>query len=167
MILNWVFHYLLKQSCITSALLSACYGLFSSTREERIPSVPDATWKQAYCIYIHPVSIQSIQVVFILGLNPVPSISIYLGSNVIDIVNLLGLLSLSLSLSLSRSKRFWMEQTTGYKTKSFLCAQTICNMLPRTTKKRHAPFQFDGCYFSAAATATSTAIFCTTPTSCS
>ncbi len=48
--------------------------------------------------YIHPVSVQSIQLVFILGLNPVPSISIYLGSNVIDIVNLLGLLSLSLSL---------------------------------------------------------------------
>jgi hypothetical protein len=34
----------------------------------------------------------------ILGLNPVPSISIYLGANVIDIVNLLGFLSLSLSL---------------------------------------------------------------------
>ncbi len=46
--------------------------------------------------YIRRVSVQSIQLVFIIGLNPVPSISISLGSNVIDIVNLLGSLSLSL-----------------------------------------------------------------------
>jgi len=42
-------------------------------------------------------------------LNPVPSISIYLGSNVIDIVNLLGF-SLSLSLCLDRKGFEWNKQ---------------------------------------------------------